>query len=59
MAQVSDLLSEMNIEAIMTDATTTFFKRSNDLDLAQDFTGKPDRMDDVIEALLRRVSQKP
>ena len=59
MAQVSDLLSEMNVEAIMTDATTAFFKRSNDLDLSQDFVGKPDRMDDVIEALLRRVSQKP
>lgn len=55
MAQVAELLSNMKIDAIMTDASTEFFKRSVDLELDQDFSRKPEDMDAVIEALLRRI----
>lgn len=58
MVQVAALLSNMKIDAIMTDATTAFFKRSVDLDLDQDFSRKPEDMDAVIEALLRRTLQQ-
>ncbi len=59
MIQVAELLSEMKIDAIMTDATTAFFKRSVDLDLEQDFADKPEKMNAVIEALLRRTLRRP
>ena len=35
----------------MTEATNRFFKRSTDLQLSQDFAGKPESMGDVIETL--------
>jgi hypothetical protein len=55
---VIDLLKDVQFDPIMTEATTRFFKRSTDLGLSQDFAGKPELMDDVIEALLRRTSQR-
>jgi 3-hydroxyisobutyrate dehydrogenase-like beta-hydroxyacid dehydrogenase len=56
MNQVIDLLKDMQLDPIMTEATSRFFKRSTDLRLSQDFAGKPELMDDVIETLLRRTS---
>lgn len=58
MVQVIDLLKDMQFDPIMTEATTRFFKRSTDLGLSQDFPGKPELMDEVIEALLRNTSQR-
>ncbi|MDH3670329.1 MAG: NAD(P)-binding domain-containing protein [Gammaproteobacteria bacterium] len=58
MVQVIDLLKHMQFDPIMTEATNRFFERSTDLQLSRDFVGKPDLMDDVIEALLRHTSQR-
>jgi 3-hydroxyisobutyrate dehydrogenase-like beta-hydroxyacid dehydrogenase len=58
MIQVIDLLKDMQFDPIMTEATTRLFKRSTDLQLSRDFASKPELMDDVIEALLRRTSQR-
>jgi len=55
MVQVADLLAQMKLDAIMTDATLAFFKRSADLKLSRDFVRKPDQMNEVIEALMRRM----
>lgn len=57
MNQVIDLLKDMQFDPIMTEATIRFFKRSTDLQLPQDFAGKPKLMDDVIETLLHYMSQ--
>jgi 3-hydroxyisobutyrate dehydrogenase-like beta-hydroxyacid dehydrogenase len=56
MNQVIDLLKDMQLDPIMTEAANRFFKRSTDLGLSQDFASRPDLMDDVIETLLRRTS---
>ncbi len=56
MNQVIDLLKDMQFDPIMTEATNRFFKRSTDLQLSQDFTGKPELMDDLIETLLHYTS---
>jgi len=56
MVQVNDLLRDMQFEPVMTEATRRFFRRSIELHLADDFSGKPELMDDVIGALLRRIS---
>ena len=56
MVQVADLLKEMNQDALMTDATVAFFERSTMLNLSQDFPSRPERMDDVVDALLHRIS---
>ena len=56
MNQVIDLLRDMQFDPIMTEATSRFFKRSTDLQLSQDFTGKPELMDDLIETLLHYTS---
>ena len=53
MAQVADLLAQMKLDAIMTDATLAFFRRSTDLNLSRNFVRKPDQMNEVIEALMR------
>ena len=55
MVQVADLLDQMKLDAIMTDATLAFFKRSADLKLSRDFVRKPDQMNEVIEALMHRI----
>jgi len=55
MVQVADLLAQMKLDAIMTDATLAFFKRSADLKLSRDFVRKPDHMNEVIEALMHRI----
>jgi 3-hydroxyisobutyrate dehydrogenase-like beta-hydroxyacid dehydrogenase len=59
MVQVADLLKEMSQDALMTDATVAFFERSTDLKLSEDFRSRPDQMDDVIDALLHRISRRP
>ena len=59
MVQVADLLAQMNLDAIMTDATLAFFRRSNDLKLSRNFTSKPDQMIEIIEALMRRIPAQP
>ena len=56
MNQVIGLLKDMQFDPIMTEATSRFFKRSTDLQLSQDFTGKPELMDDLIETLLHYTS---
>ena len=55
MVQVADLLAQMKLDAIMTDATLAFFRRSTELKLSRDFVRKPDQMNEVIEALMRRM----
>ena len=55
MVQVNDLLKDMQFEPVMTEATSRFFRRSTECHLADDFTAKPELMDDVIGALLRRI----
>ena len=55
MVQVADLLAQMKLDAIMTDATLAFFRRSNELKLSRNFARKPDRVNEVIEALMRRT----
>lgn len=57
MNQVIDLLKDMQFDPIMTEATIRFFMRSTGLQLPQDFAGKPELMDDVVETLLHRTSQ--
>ncbi len=52
-----DLLRDMQFDPIMAEATNRFFKRSTDLQLSQDFAGKPELIDDVIETLLHYTSQ--
>ncbi len=58
MVQVTDLLKEMNQDTLMTDATLAFFKRSTDLKLSQDFPSKPDRMDNVLDVLMKLISAR-
>ena len=53
MVQVADLLAQMKLDAIMTDATLAFFRRSTELKLSRNFARKPDQMYEVIEALMR------
>jgi len=55
MAQVADLLAQMKLDAIMTDATLAFFRRSTELKLSRNFARKPDQVNEVIEALMRRT----
>lgn len=54
MIQVADLLREMNQDMLMTEATLALFEQSTERKLAQDFSDKPEQMNDVIDALLRR-----
>jgi hypothetical protein len=58
MVQVADLLKEMNQDALMTNATLAFFERSTKLKLSKDFPSRPDRMDDVVDGLLHRMSER-
>ncbi len=55
MVQVADLLAQMKLDAIMTDATLAFFRRSTELKLSRNFARKPDQVNEVIEALMRRT----
>lgn len=55
MRQVNELLAEMNFDALMSEATGRFFQRSTQSRLAADFDARPQRMEGVIEALLRRL----
>ncbi len=55
MVQVADLLAQMKLDAIMTDATLAFFRRSTNLKLSRNFARKPDQMNEVIEALMRQT----
>jgi len=57
MVQVVDLLNDMQLDPVMTEATNRFFKRSTELRLGDDFASKPELMDDVVEALLQRLSR--
>lgn len=58
MVQVTDLLNELKQDTLTTDATLAFFKRSTDLKLSQDFPTKPDRMDNVVDALMKLISAR-
>ncbi len=59
MIQVADLLTKMNHDGIMTNASLAFFKRATDLKLSHGFTRKPEEMNDVVEALMRCTSTRP
>lgn len=56
MIQVIDLLKDMKLDPIMTNATLAFFKRSADWNISQDFPQKPSEMDKLIEDLAQRIS---
>ena len=55
MLQVSELLREMPLDAIMSDATVRFFERSTALGLAGEFSARPVEMNPVVDALLQRL----
>lgn len=56
MIQVVDLLKDMKLDPVMTNATLAFFKRSVDWKISQDFPQKPSEMDKLIEDLAQRIS---
>ena len=59
MLQVNELLREMPLDAIMSDATERFFERSTRLGLGEDFAARPAETKLLVDALLRRLSRRP
>ncbi len=57
LVQVADLLEDMKLDSIMTNATLAFFKRSADWKISRDFPNKPSEMDELIEDLTHRISK--
>ena len=57
MVQVAALLDQLKVDAIMTQAALAVFRRSTELGLSNDFRRKPERIDDVPEALIRRMAR--
>lgn len=55
MVQVTETMREIGIEPIMSDATTSFFRRSLALDLASTFREKPKSFAAVVEHLEERL----
>jgi len=61
MTQVLETLSDLDIEPVMTQGTTNFFKRSVDLRLGQEFARKPDDFRDVparLEKMLEASEER-
>ena len=55
MRQVTELLRELDFDAIMTEAAERFFARSSALDLSGAFDSRPESMREVVDALLERL----
>ncbi len=56
MRQVGELLDELGLESIMTEATIGFFERSTRLGLGAAFERRPEAMEDTVDALLNLTS---
>jgi hypothetical protein len=55
MRQVNELLREMRLDAIMSEATERFFERSTAVGLGAAFESKPGEMNAVVDLLLDRT----
>jgi 3-hydroxyisobutyrate dehydrogenase-like beta-hydroxyacid dehydrogenase len=58
MRQVGELLDELGLESIITEATTRFFERSTRLELGAAFERRPEDMEATVDALLGRISKE-
>jgi 3-hydroxyisobutyrate dehydrogenase-like beta-hydroxyacid dehydrogenase len=59
MVQVAEVLREIGLEPIMTDATRALFERSLGLGLKEAFSEKPETMGEVIEVMERGLREPP
>ena len=59
MRQVRELLDEMGLEPIMSEACERFFERSTRFELDAAFATRPEAMEDTVDALLKRLSKEP
>jgi len=55
MRQVDELLHEMGLESIMTEAASRFFERSTRLALGDEFERRPETIEATVDALMRRI----
>ena len=58
MRQVGELLDELGLESIITDAATRFFERSTRLGLGAAFERRPAAMEETVDALAERISRE-
>ncbi len=58
MVQVRELLAELGVDPVMTDATLRLFERSTRYDLSAEFAARPDDMGEVVTRLLGRISRE-
>ena len=58
MHQVRELLDEMGMEPIMSEACERFFERSTRLELDAAFAARPEAMEDTVDALLKRLFEE-
>ena len=58
MVQVRETMQEIGIEPLMTSGTEAFFKRSLSFGLKENFTGKPNSMEEVVEFMEKRLTKR-
>jgi len=58
MRQVAELLDEMGLESILTEATVRFFERSTRLELGAAFERRPETMEAIVDVLLSRITEE-
>jgi len=54
-AQVADTMRQMGLDPVITSATEAFFRRSLSLDLGQAFSVAPESMEEVVDAMERKL----
>ena len=54
--QVQELLEELGVDPVMTDASRRLFERSTRLGLGASFGARPDAMEEVVDKLLERLT---